>query len=270
MKPYSSTAFFFLLLLACGCRETGPSLPEHSPSVTVSPSSVQTTIDPELQAFAGDLFEGKEGYLVALDPASGEILAMLGTSGGAWTPAVLTGFSGGETLPAGSPLRLVSWCATLANRGFCHTPHLYRGDEVRRMDPVVEQPVISRTVEQMWWDVNNPPGTGARAWIAHVDGLDVCGSVAEAGDGGLTDSVFFGFAPRDSPRIAVAVRIAGGGPGARYAAPIGSLVIERHLTGRVGRTDLARRMKEARPLGKKSPETASCIHEGRNCKTHTK
>lgn len=255
MKPYLSATILFLLLLACGCREIEHTFPDKTSSAPTPSPSVLTTINPALQAFVEDIFDGKEGYVVALDPGSGEILAVLNTTGNAGMPAVFTSFPGGETLPVESPLRLVSWCATLANRGYCFSPHLYRDDEVRRMNPSVDQETISRTVEQMWWDVNNPPGSGARVWIAHVDGLDVCGSVAEAGDGNLTDSVFFGFAPKGDPRIAVAVRVAGGGLGASFAAPIGSLVIERHLIGRVGRTDLARRMKAARPLGRNSPKT---------------
>lgn len=258
MKPYLSANILFLLLLACGCRETEPAFPDKTSSAPVITPSVLTTIDPSLQSFVEDLFDGKEGYVVALDPGSGEILAVLNSSGDAGMPAVFTGFPEEETLPVESPLRLVSWCAALANRGYCYTPHLYRDNEVLRMDPTVDQDAISRTVEQMWRDVNTPPGTGARAWIAHVDGLDVCGRVAEAGDGDLTDSVFFGFAPKASPRIAVAVRVVGGGPGARFAAPIGSLVIERYLSGRIRRTDLARRMTAASPLARKRPGS-DCI-----------
>ena len=252
MKPYLSATILFLLLPACGCREIEPTFPDKTSSAPAPSPSVLTTINPSLQSFVKDLFDGKEGYVIALDPGSGEILAVLNTSGNTGMPAVFTSFPGGETLPAESPLRLVSWCATLANRGYCFSPHQYKDDEVRRMNPSVDQETISRTVEQMWWDVNNPPGSGARAWIAHVDGLDVCGGVAEAGDDDLTDSVFFGFAPKGDPRIAVAVRVAGGGLGASFAAPIGSLVIERYLCGRIGRTDLARRMTAARPLARKS------------------
>ena len=50
----------------------------------------------------------------------------------------------------------------------------------------------------------------------------------------LTDhSIFIGFAPKEDPKIAIAVFIENGYWGARWAAPIGSLMIEKYLKGKV-------------------------------------
>ena len=74
-------------------------------------------------------------------------------------------------------------------------------------------------------------GTGA---FAKVPGVNVCGktgTVENAYRGeSLKDHAFFGaFAPRENPRIAIAVMCENAGFGATSAAPIASLLIEKYL-----------------------------------------
>lgn len=47
---------------------------------------------------------------------------------------------------------------------------------------------------------------------------------------GKNHSVFIGFAPRDNPKIAIAVIVENGGYGGAYAAPIASYITEKYLT----------------------------------------
>jgi penicillin-binding protein 2 len=51
------------------------------------------------------------------------------------------------------------------------------------------------------------------------------------------------FAPRNNPKIAMAVYIEYGGSGASIAAPIASLIEEMYLTDTVVRHDLVRMVK---------------------------
>ena len=239
------------LVLASGCQLVKTPFEAGMTSMVNPGTTVETTLDPSLQAYAEELFSSKDGYIVALDPGSGEVLAMLTTSVAADTHAVIPLVWNSKENPGTSPLQLSAYCAAIANRGYCYMPHLGKGENVLRMNMTDNPDSIKAVVEQMWRDVNSAPGTGGRAWIAHVDGLDVCGRVAEvAGDGG-TDSVFIGFAPMDAPQIAIAVCVEKGGPGARVAAPIGSLVIEHYLNGQVSRTDLEHRMMAFGPKGRK-------------------
>ena len=46
-------------------------------------------------------------------------------------------------------------------------------------------------------------------------------------------SVFIAFAPKDDPKIAIAVYVENAGFGATYAAPVASLMIEKYLTGEI-------------------------------------
>jgi penicillin-binding protein 2 len=42
-----------------------------------------------------------------------------------------------------------------------------------------------------------------------------------------------GFAPMDNPKIAVAVYVENGGWGATYGVPIGGLIMEKYINGRL-------------------------------------
>jgi penicillin-binding protein 2 len=50
------------------------------------------------------------------------------------------------------------------------------------------------------------------------------------------------FAPRDNPKIAIAVFIENSGYGATWAGPIATLMIEKYINGKISRTDLEERM----------------------------
>ena len=89
------------------------------------------------------------------------------------------------------------------------------------------------------------------ARIAKIRGIEVCGKTGTVENfirlnnekTQLTDhSIFIAFAPKDNPKIAIAVFIENGYWGARWAAPIASLMIEKYLTGEVKRNWLENKM----------------------------
>jgi penicillin-binding protein 2 len=89
------------------------------------------------------------------------------------------------------------------------------------------------------------------ARIAKIPGIEVCGKTGTAENfirlndkkTQLTDhSIFVAFAPKENPKIALAVFVENGYWGARWAAPIASLMIEKYLNGEVKRTWLENRM----------------------------
>ena len=70
-------------------------------------------------------------------------------------------------------------------------------------------------------------GTARRSF---VPGMGICGKTGTSQNPfGEDHSVFFGFAPRENPRIAVAVFVENAGGGSAFAAPIASLLIENYL-----------------------------------------
>jgi penicillin-binding protein 2 len=89
------------------------------------------------------------------------------------------------------------------------------------------------------------------ARIAKIPGIEVCGKTGTAENfirlngekTQLTDhSIFVAFAPKENPKIALAVFVENGYWGGRWAAPIASLMIEKYLKGKVKRTWLENRM----------------------------
>ena len=55
---------------------------------------------------------------------------------------------------------------------------------------------------------------------------------------GKDHSLFVGFAPRENPKIAIAVVVENAGFGATWAAPISSLLMEQYLNGKVARKEM--------------------------------
>jgi len=70
-------------------------------------------------------------------------------------------------------------------------------------------------------------GTAAKS---RIPGIIMCGKTGTAQKLGKKDnSVFVAFAPRDNPKIAIAVVVEEAGQGANWAAPIASYMVEKYL-----------------------------------------
>lgn len=72
---------------------------------------------------------------------------------------------------------------------------------------------------------------------------------------GKDHSIFAGFAPKNNPKIAIAVFVENAGFGATYAAPIASLMVEKYLHDTVAKKEfpLQERMYKARLIKDVTP-----------------
>lgn len=151
-----------------------------------------------------------------------------------------------------TPLQLANFAAIIANRGYYYPPYLTSSQEPDRHEKVecgIQPEHFDSIIDGMWRAVNSAPGSGGTAWIANVDGLDVCGNCGTApGFGKYKHGVFIGFAPKEDPQIAIAVYVENSDFGSAVAGPIGSLMIEKYLTGKTSRPHLESRMMEANYL----------------------
>ena len=149
-------------------------------------------------------------------------------------------------------LQMANLAAILANRGEYTTPHLIRS--FKNNDLLIPEsfnekhavpidsvyfPLVVDGLERVVRD-----GT---ATVAYVPGLDIVGKTGTSQNTGKDHSVFFAFAPKDDPKIAIAVYVENAGWGAQYAAPIASLMIEKYLNGelRKRRTYLEKNILDA-------------------------
>ena len=173
---------------------------------------------------------------------------------GSWNSTTVISLSIGQGEILATPMHLANLCAIVANRGFYYIPHIVKASEGVEIDPKFTEKQYTKVslehfpkvIKGMWRAVNSGAGMGGTAWIAHIDGIDVCGKTGTAQNPrGADNSVFICFAPMDDPKIAIAAYVENGGFGATYAAPMASLMVEKYLNGEVKRTDLEKRMKEA-------------------------
>ena len=180
---------------------------------------------------------------------------------GRWKSTNIISLSIGQGEIGCTPLHLANLCATMANRGYYYIPHIIKESGSVGIDPkykerqytMVDTSYFSTLVEGMYMAVNSGYGSGATASAAEVEGLDICGKTGTAQNPhGDDNSVFICFAPKDNPKIAVAAYIEHGSFGARWAAPIASLLTEKYLTGEIreSRKPLEKRMMEGRLLEK--------------------
>ncbi len=159
-----------------------------------------------------------------------------------------------------TPLQLANLSATIANRGYYYIPHIVKKiDGIDAIDKrfterhysSIDSAYIEIIIEGMENAVNGGPGSTAR--IAGLKDIIVCGKTGTTENPqGEDHSVFTAFAPKDDPKIAVAVYVEHGKWGASYAAPIASLMIEKYLTDTISysRKWIEKRMLEQTLLNK--------------------
>lgn len=95
-------------------------------------------------------------------------------------------------------------------------------------------------IEGLFDVFDNPRGT-ARGSM--VEGIKICGKTGTSENPhGQDHSIFIAFAPKDNPKIAIAVFVENGYWGSRWAGPIATLMIEKYLNGETSRPLLEERM----------------------------
>ncbi|TPN86145.1 penicillin-binding protein 2 [Aquimarina algicola] len=155
----------------------------------------------------------------------------------------------GEVLS--TPIQLANMTAAIANRGHYYTPHIIKAIDGKPVEFENYTKPKSTTINKEHFEPviegMHEVYTKGTASFLQVEGIDICGKTGTAEnftkiDGvktQLTDhSVFIAFAPKENPKIALAVFIEHGYWGARYAGRIASLMIEKHLRDSISRTDI--------------------------------
>ncbi len=156
---------------------------------------------------------------------------------GRWSANTIISVSIGQGEILSTPLQIANLSATIANRGWFITPHVVKEIQDTIIDsiytvkryPTVDARHYDAVAEGMRMAV-----TGGTCRRAAIPGIEVCGKTGTAQNPhGRDHSAFMGFAPYNQPKIAVAVYVENGGWGATYGVPIGSLVMEKYLTGTI-------------------------------------
>lgn len=132
-------------------------------------------------------------------------------------------------------LQLANAMAMIANRGYYYPPHLVK--EIRKKDGFkkkvdldkIESGIEERHFEPIIEGLEKVVTAGT-ARLAAIPGVDVCGKTGTAQNPqGEDHSIFFSFAPKQTPKIAVVAYLENYGSGGGTAAPLASLVMEKYL-----------------------------------------
>ena len=147
-----------------------------------------------------------------------------------WNGLTIISISIGQGEVTLTPLQIANLGATIANRGYYHIPHVVRKVEGEPLDTVYTRRHYTKAGRAAYETVV----AGMRGAVlrgtcraANRSDYEVCGKTGTAQNRGQDHSVFMGFAPKDDPKIAIAVYVENGGFGAEYGVPIGSLMMEQ-------------------------------------------
>ncbi len=166
-----------------------------------------------------------------------------------WNALTVLSVSIGQGELQATSLQLANFAATIANRGYYYTPHIIKHIEgqdsidIKYRTPhytSVDKKHFETIIKGMWRGVN----VDGTCQLAKLEGLDVCGKTGTAQNPlGDDHSTFISFAPRNNPKIAIAVYVEHGVWGSTAAVPIASLIEEKYLTDTITRPWLVEYVK---------------------------
>jgi penicillin-binding protein 2 len=167
---------------------------------------------------------------------------------GAWNSCTNLTLGIGQDKMGATPLQLANAMCIIANRGFYYTPHLVEKiDDETEADSVFVKRYrqrhdvlthVSDTTYQAIINGMHDVVTMGTARIARIDGIDVCAKTGTAENYTVLDgrriklennSVFVCFAPKENPKIAIAVIVQNAGYGGTWAGPISRILMEKYL-----------------------------------------
>ncbi len=138
------------------------------------------------------------------------------------------------------PMQMANFAAIVANRGFYYRPHLIKSIGESEPLPTYREKVYT-TIDPSYFEIavdamEQVVTSGTGQYRAKLQDIIVCGKTGTVQNDPLPDhSVFIAFAPKDNPKITVSVYVEDAGQGARAAASIASLIIEKYLIGETKR-----------------------------------
>ena len=167
-----------------------------------------------------------------------------------WKSLTIISMAIGQGELGTTPLQLANMTAALANRGYYYPPHLVKAIDgeplanrfTEKQNTTIDRKYFDPVIDGMAM-VFEQGGTGYRS---RLDSIVMCGKTGTAQNPhGEDHSIFICFAPKENPKIALAVFVENAGGGSKYAAPIASLLVEKYLHDSISRPQLELPILEA-------------------------
>lgn len=167
---------------------------------------------------------------------------------GRWTSCTNLTLGIGQDKMQTTPLQMANAMAIIANRGYYYSPHFVRQIEDETADDTTwmnkyrtKHNVLTHITDTAFTAViegMNDVVKFGTARVAQIPGIDVCAKTGTAETYTVLDnrriklpnnSMFVAFAPKDNPKIAIAVFVQNAGFGATWGGPITRILIEKYL-----------------------------------------
>ena len=179
---------------------------------------------------------------------------------GRWKFSTIYSLSIGQGEMLVTPIQMANLAAIIANKGYYYVPHFVKKIEGESVDSKFQEKHETGIDSAYFSFVRDAMsdaiyGTARRAIIKDIE---ICGKTGTAQNPhGEDHSVFVAFAPKDNPKIAIAVYVENAGWGGRAAASIASLMIERYLKGEITRQYLEDYVMKGDFLDKRTTTTTT-------------
>ncbi|PJJ79869.1 penicillin-binding protein 2 [Mucilaginibacter auburnensis] len=159
---------------------------------------------------------------------------------GRWRSKTVISLSIGQGEVESTPLQLANIECIIANQGFYYLPHLVKSignnpvikhEYTVRHEVGVKPQYFAQVIDGMQNVVEYGTARGSR-----IPGINMVGKTGTVQNNrGANHSVFVAYAPRENPKIAIAVVVENSGDGGRWAAPIASFIVEKYLRDTISR-----------------------------------
>jgi penicillin-binding protein 2 len=165
-----------------------------------------------------------------------------------WNSCTMVTIGIGQDKLTITPLQMANSMAIIANKGYYYIPHF-----VKNFENETEKDTVLKKYREKHEALTHIPSDvydivqegmqdvveHGTARVAQIPGINICAKTGTAENKMVLDgkviqlkdnSMFVCFAPREDPKICIAVVVQNAGYGATWAAPIGSLLVEKYLT----------------------------------------
>lgn len=167
---------------------------------------------------------------------------------GSWSSCTNLTLGIGQDKMTATPLQLANSMCIIANKGYYYTPHFVDSIENETLaDTIImnkyrkRHDVLTHISDTAYNAVINGMHdvvTHGTARVAHIPGIDVCAKTGTAQNSRYVagkrwtlkdNSMFVCFAPKEDPKICIAVAVENAGYGATWAGPIARILMEKYL-----------------------------------------
>lgn len=155
---------------------------------------------------------------------------------GPWNALTVISIAIGQGEVLLTPLQIANLGATIANRGYFYTPHVVKKVKGEQLEAKFREKHYTKASRRAYEYIvagMRRAVTGGTCRAADRADYEVCGKTGTAQNHGQDHSIFMGFAPMNNPKIAIAVYVENGGFGADYGVPIGALMMEQYIKGKL-------------------------------------